>query len=113
MNDDGSNVRRLTFNEYDDNNPAFCPSKKRIAFHRAMDSTDFTSYEIFVLNLETGNTTTFLNFDTLDRPLWSPNSQYLVFERAEDWNEDGFAETKIWVLQHETGTERAVSSPQH
>ncbi len=65
---------------------------------------------LHVLNLETGISRTFPNFEALGRPLWSPNSQYLIYERTEDWNEDGFGEVKIWVLRVDDGVEWAVSS---
>jgi Tol biopolymer transport system component len=65
---------------------------------------------LHILNLETRISTAFPNFEALDRPLWSPDSQYLIYERTEDWNEDSFGETKIWVLQVDDGAEWPVSS---
>lgn len=65
---------------------------------------------LHVLGLEAGTSMTFSDFQALDRFLWSPNSQYLIYERTEDWNEDGFGETKIWILRVDDGTEWAVSS---
>jgi len=41
---------------------------------------------------------------------WSPDSEYLVYERLEDWNEDGFEESKIWVLRVGDGARWVVSS---
>jgi len=63
-----------------------------------------------ILDIETGILTDFSDFQALDRCLWSPNSEYLVYERTEDWNEDGFGETKIRILRVDDGTEWAVSS---
>jgi Tol biopolymer transport system component len=66
--------------------------------------------KLYLLNLETRALTTFPDFETLNTPKWSPNSQYLVYERTEDWNKDGFGESKLWVLRVTDGMKWAVSS---
>jgi TolB protein len=67
---------------------------------------------LHVLNLETGVSKTWPNFEIIYSPLWwSPNSQYLIYERTEDWNGDGYGEVKLWVLRVDDDVEWAVSSP--
>ena len=84
MNPDGSDIRRLTWNEDEDNNPAFSPDKKAIAFHRATDPADYSSYEIYILDLETGEETRVTNNLYLDgHPDWSPDGTRLVFARYD------------------------------
>jgi Tol biopolymer transport system component len=82
MNDDGTDVRRLTYNTFEDNNPAFSYDKRKIVFHRAMNSSDVMSYEIFTLDLETGKETRLTNNNYLDgHPDWSPDGRKVVFTR--------------------------------
>lgn len=63
-----------------------------------------------IFHLTTGKVTVFPDFQSLGRIAWSPNSEYLIHERLEDWNKDGFKEVKLWILQVDTGTSWAVSS---
>lgn len=65
---------------------------------------------LHILDTETGASKTFSDFQAIRRFLWSPDSQYLIHERLEDWNKDGFKETKLWVLQVDDGTGWVVSS---
>lgn len=69
-----------------------------------------TNQVLHILNLETGNRMSYANFEAVDKMLWSPDSQYLIYERLEDWNGDGFQETKLWILQLNDGSQWAVSS---
>lgn len=64
--------------------------------------------QLHILNLESGILTS-TDFRTHNRPIWSPNSQFLLYERTEDWNDDGFRETKLWALQVEDGAELSIS----
>jgi Tol biopolymer transport system component len=82
VNDDGSNVRQLTFNNYEDNNPAFSKDKKKIAFHRITKPEDFSTYEIYMMDLETGQERRLTNNNYLDgHPDWSPDGKKVVFAR--------------------------------
>jgi Tol biopolymer transport system component len=65
---------------------------------------------LHILDTETGASKTFSDFQAIDRFLWSPDSQYLIYERLEDWNKDGFKDAKLWVLQVDDGTGWVVSS---
>lgn len=65
---------------------------------------------LYVLDLATEVTTVFSDFQALHKILWSPDSQHLIYERTEDWNEDGFGEVKLWILRVDDGAEWAVSS---
>lgn len=65
---------------------------------------------LHILDLKTETSTDFPDFQVLHKLLWSPDSQYLIYERTEDWNEDGYGETKIWILRVDDGAEWAVSS---
>lgn len=66
---------------------------------------------LYILDSETKTIHhSFSNFQIINIPHWSPNSQYLLFERLEDWNEDGYSESKIWITQISNGLNWAVSS---
>ncbi len=105
MDDDGTNVRRLTFNKFEDSNPAFSPDKKKIVFHRAFDPSDISTYEIYMLNLETGKETRLTNNNVLDgHPDWSPDGKKIVFARYNGNNPD------IFIINIETGEETQLTN---
>jgi len=63
-----------------------------------------------VLEVRTEIVRDFPDTQALNGVFWSPDSEYLVYERLEDWNGDGFEESKIWVLRVRDGARWAVSS---
>ena len=88
MDDDGSNVERLTNNEVTDAFPRWSPDSLSIAFHRL--SKDRQTGHVFVMNR---NGTALENI-TPDHPQnaapsWSPDGGHIAFVRATDetpWN---------------------------
>jgi Tol biopolymer transport system component len=67
-----------------------------------------TTLAIISLGSETVDTID--NFQTYDTPLWAPNGDYLIYARTEDWNGDGFMESKLYTMRIDDGSERSVSS---
>ena len=79
-----SSITRLTFNDRHENNPALSPDRTKVAFHGG-DALDMFSWEIFVLDLVTGEETQLTNNRVIDgHPDWSPDGSRLVFGTFSD-----------------------------
>jgi Tol biopolymer transport system component len=76
MNEDGSDVTRLTFDSAIDANPAWSPDRRRIAFASDRDG----NREIYVMNAD-GSAPTRLTFSggTDDDPAWSADGTRIAF----------------------------------
>ena len=69
MDTDGSNLNRLTFNEYFDESPAWSADGARIAFHTDRDG----NFEIYAMNANGSGQTRLTFNETADKnPAWSP-----------------------------------------
>lgn len=82
--DKNNKITRLTNNNRYENNPALSFDGKKIAFH-AGQSNDLLSYEIYILDLETGEETQLTDNNVLDgHPDWSPDNKHLVYASFQD-----------------------------
>ena len=92
MDSDGKNETRLTENNLNDGPPAWSPDGRRIAYVSSHRINNRENREIYVMDPDgfnkkrltySGENDT--DFDNLPTALaWSPNSQRIVFERAEE-----------------------------
>ena len=57
-----------------------------------------------IRSMKLGNSDDFLS------PLWSPDGQFMLYERYEDLNEDTFYEKKSWVVNIDTGEQWSISN---
>jgi Tol biopolymer transport system component len=80
VNADGSDPRPVGVDQWFEY-PAWSPDGKRIVFESAMGS----NYEIFVLDLETGQVTQLTNAPGDDSwPVWSPDGAMIAFSSERD-----------------------------
>ena len=96
MNADGSGVRQITFNEVDDDDPAWSPDGRRLVFQRDFDplggrtTSTTTSSRCKVSGADERNLTNNPAFDV--EPNWSPNGRRIAFTSVPDGGTDDEAE---------------------
>lgn len=79
-----SSITRLTYNDRHENNPALSPDSTKVAFH-AGDPNDMLSWEIYVLDLVTGEEIQITDNRVLDgHPDWSPDGNWIAFDQTND-----------------------------
>lgn len=68
--------------------------------------------ELIITNLDNMNSHFYVfgHINTNRKPLWSTDGRYVMFNQFEDWNADGFSESKIWILDTNTGEDWTISS---
>lgn len=91
MNADGSNPRQVTFNEFDDEDPAFSPDGTQIAIRRDMNPVrGKTDYDIVTMASDGSGETNLTNSRGVsdDHPNWSPDGTRIAFasDRAGDYD---------------------------
>ena len=100
MNDDGSNVRRLTDTPLSVGSPRWSPDGSQIAFMMDLHTTQpnkWQQYDVFVMNADGTQQRNLTQHPKQDGfPCWSPDGKYLVFERA------GHTTLEIFVMELET-----------
>ena len=100
MNGDGTNVRQLTFNEVDDDKPAWSPDGTKIAFESRLDG----DYDVYVMNSDGSNLVklTDNNYDDWG-PAWSPDGSQLAFHSTLD------GDIEIYVMSATGGDARQIT----
>ncbi|MCD1295891.1 hypothetical protein CUJ83_12885 [Methanocella sp. CWC-04] len=109
---DRNGITRLTNNDRHENNPALSPDGKKVAFH-AGDINDLLSWDIYVLDLETGEETRLTDNRVIDgHPDWSPDCTKLVFGSFRDAQGNPSGAADIYVINIDgTGLKRLTDSP--
>jgi hypothetical protein len=82
MNADGSNVKRISSSTSNDDLPAWSPDGSKIAFTRdvACDDYYYLCHNILVMNPDGSDVIRFETRSHDSEPVWSPDSQWIVFE---------------------------------
>ena len=85
MDDDGSNVQRLTDNQIHDDLPRWSPDSLHIAFHRV--AKDGETADVFVMNRNGTAVENITNHPSLNgSPSWSPDGRHIAFVGDRDHN---------------------------
>ena len=94
MNADGSNQMQITFNELDDEEPAWSADGERIVFQRDFDPVQGEiDYDLFTIKADGSRETSLTNSrGVLEvEPNWSPDGQRIAFgdrDRDLDGNDE-------------------------
>ena len=87
MNDDGSDVRRLTDTPLRVGSPRWSPDGRQIAFMMDLHTTQpnkWQQYDVFIMNADGTQQRNLTQHPKQDGfPCWLPDGKYLVFKRAE------------------------------
>jgi Tol biopolymer transport system component len=104
-------VRRLTFNDRHENNPALSRDGRKVAFHGGGEQ-DYLGWEIFVLDLETGGETQLTDNRLLDgHPDWSPDGTRVIYASFQDSQGNPAATGDLFIINLDTGrTQRLTDS---
>lgn len=88
MNDDGSEVVRLTDSAAEEYGPSWSPDGQRIAFHSSRDG----GMNIYVMNIDGSEVVRLTDGSGRDfYPDWSPDGQRIVFQTNRDVNSEIYA----------------------
>lgn len=94
---DGS-IKRLTDNERHENNPAFSMDRSEIVYHGGIEG-DMLSWEIFMMDLNTGVETRLTNNRVTDgHPDWTPDGSSIVYSSFVDTSEHPSPFADIFLL---------------
>jgi dipeptidyl aminopeptidase/acylaminoacyl peptidase len=89
---------RLTTNNRHENNPALSPDGTRVAF-QAGDSANMLTWEIYILDLETGIESQLTNNNVIDaHPDWSPDGTKIIFSSFRDTQGNPSGTADIFVM---------------
>src|SRR5215218_9859215 len=104
MNDDGSDVTRLTEDDANDFDPSWSPDGDKIAFVSFRDGSN--NMEIYVMNADDGSDVTRLTDNDANNlsPSWSPNGERIAFSSNGDITEENDPNYDIYVMNADDGS---------
>jgi TolB protein len=94
VDEGGRDLRQMTDDVFEDDNPAYSPDGRKLAFASRRDR----NWDLYILDLATGQQTRLTDHPAYDgAPAWSPDGTQIAFEsfRAGDLD--------IWVLDLDSG----------
>ena len=103
MNSDGSNQKRLTFNDVGGAHPAWSPNGRQIVFHSYHDDTG----GIYVMDADGTNQRRLTHSFDDESPSWSPDGQQIAFQRYKDDDQDHIY--NIFVMDTDGGNVQQVT----
>ena len=105
MEDNGSNLRRLTHSQLGYSRPTWSPDGKQIVFNRDIGQNNVQQYELFLINADGTAERQLTNHPGLDTSTtWAPNGRHLAFtsSRTGRW--------QIHLMDMENGTIKQLTN---
>ena len=105
MEDNGSNLRRLTHSQLGYSRPTWSPDGKQIVFNRDIGQNNVQQHELFLINADGTAERQLTNHPGLDTSTtWAPNGRYLAFtsSRTGRW--------QIHLMDMENGTIKQLTN---
>ena len=109
MNDDGSDVRRLTDTPFRVGSPTWSPDGRQIAFMMDLetDPKKWQQYDVFVMNADGSRQRNLTEHPALDGlPSWSPDGKYIAFISGRA----AHATSEIFVMELATRNVRKITN---
>lgn len=104
--------RQITDGDYDHAGAAWSPDGALISFvaNRADDAEHVMSYDIWVMDVESGEMRALTNGKMMSEPpVWSPDGQSLAFYGSPSWLLEGYRDAHLWVVSRNGGDQRDLS----
>jgi Tol biopolymer transport system component len=80
MNADGTDLKRLTFNNVWDSRPSWSPASRRILYTSRVGGVGSSTWEIHAIEVNRNNDTVIVaNGSRSNRAVWSPNGEHIAF----------------------------------
>ena len=103
MSSDGTNQKRLTFNDVGGAHPAWSPNGRQIAFHSYHDETG----GIYVMDVDGNNQRRLTHSFYDESPSWSPDGNQIAFQRYRE--DDQSHVYNIFVMEADGSNVRQVT----
>ena len=104
-------IRRLTYNLYDDYTPAWSPDGRSIAFTSNQGRGPYDSYDIYVINSDGSNQRRLTNNTFMPgadfSPTWSPDGRSIVFTSKRDRDSNNY---EIYVMGADGSNQRRLTN---
>lgn len=102
MNEDGSNMQRLTNDSYSYNVAKWSPDGEKLVFTSTRNRTSFKGLPIFIMDVKTGSVTQIVDLGLF--PVWSRDGKKIAYSRDPRYGGEGRIDIHIFDLESKVET---------